>query len=197
MKVKDLIQSPLKIKKKNRVTIIDSDMPVYINGEKVEIELEELDEAVRQYDIEKLIANMGREMMFFVNNGLKGPSDFQSGLCYEFALGLYNFLKGKGERPELVFLVGNMKKAEAKWYKTEEFDPSTEHPFHTVVKIRKHYYDINGRLGTKRQIVAGWPSFRRKKLVITDVQSVKKYIKKPKIVKELKDLFDNNYKGLI
>ncbi len=195
MKVKDLIQTPLKIKKKNRVTVVDSDMPVYINGEKIEIE--ELDEAVRQYDIEKLIGNMGRETMFFVNNGLKGPSVFESGLCYEFALGLYNFLKSKGEKPELVFLVGNMKKAEAQWYKTEDFDPSTEHPFHTVVKIRKHYYDINGRLGTKRQIVSMWPKFRRKKLVITDTKSVKKYIKKTKVVKELEKLFSDNYNTLI
>ena len=86
----------------------------------------------------------------------------------------YNFLKSKGDQPELIFLVGNMKKAEAAWYDTTEFDPTQEHPFHTIVKVRKFYYDINGKLGTKREISAMWTKFRNKKLVSVSVEDVKK-----------------------
>jgi len=157
------------------------------------MKLEQLNESIKQYEIDELVSRVRNNTMFYVENGLRGPSAFETGLCYEFALGLYNFLKSVGDKPELIFLVGNMKKAEAKWFETEDFDPSTEHAFHTIVKVRKHYYDINGRLGNKRDIVAMWSKFRRKKLVTTTPQEVKKYIKKNNIVKHLEIILTNNH----
>lgn len=200
MKVKDLIQTPLKIRKKNKHTVVDTEMPVYINGEKIEpaevTEWEQLDEAVKQYDIDEMIGNLRNNHMFYAERGLRGPSTFEEGSCYEFALALYNFLKTKGEKPELVFLVGNMKKADAEWYDTTEFDPTQEHPFHTVVKVRKFYYDINGRLGNKRQIMAEWSKFRRKKMVGVEVRDVKKYVKKQSLVKDLEEMFEIHLEDL-
>jgi len=152
-----------------------------------------LNEAVKQYTIDEIIASIRNNTMFYIENGLRGYRTFESGLCYEFALGLYKFLKSNNEPAELIFLVGNMKKADAAWYDSDEFDPTTEHPFHTIVKVRKYYYDINGRLGTKREIVAIWNKFRRKQLVVTDVNGIKPYIKKPEIVKHLELLFKNAY----
>ncbi len=197
MKVKDLIKQPLKIRKKNGSTVVDSDMSVYINAEKIEVaEWEQLDEAVKQYDIDEMIGNLRNNHMFYAERGLRGASTFETGMCYEFALALYQFLKTKGENPELVFLVGNMKKADAEWYDTEEFDPTTEHPFHTVVKVRKYYYDINGRLGNKREILAMWSKFRRKKVVVVEPNEVKKYIKKPQMVKDLEEMFEIHLEDL-
>lgn len=157
--------------------------------------LVQLNEAVKQYDLEDLISAIRNNHMFYAENSLRGYSVFESGLCYEWALAFYNFLKTKGEQPELVFLIGNMKKAEAAWYDTTEFDPTTEHPFHTIVKVRKFYYDINGKLGNKREITAMWPKFRNKKLVSVEPSEVKKYVKKNQIVKDLEELFKINYDG--
>jgi len=153
-------------------------------------------ESIRQYDIDQLIHQFRNNTMFYVERGLRGASVFESGMCYEFALSLYNFLKENGEKPQLVFLVGNMKKAEAQWYATEDFDPTTEHPFHTIVKVRKYYYDINGRLGNKREILAKWYKFRRKKLVEVEYNDVNKYAKNKNIIKDIVDIFNINYKDL-
>ena len=196
MKLKDLIQTPLKIRKK-KSTVIDSDMPVFINGTKVDIaELEPLDEAMKQYDIDTMIHNLRNNQMFYLERGLRGPLTFDEGSCYEFALALYNYLRSKGERPQLVFLVGNMKKADAQWYDTTEFDPTQEHPFHIVVKVRKYYYDINGRLGNKREILAMWSKFRRKKMVDVEPKDVKKYIQKKSLVTDLEEIFEIYYEDL-
>lgn len=131
--------------------------------------------------------------MFFISHNLRGPSAFEGGLCYEFALGLNNFLKSVGEKPELVFLIGNMKKEDAKWSKTDDFDPSTEHPFHTIVKVRKYYYDINGRLGNKREIKAMWSKFRNKKLVTVEPHEVKKYVKHSAVMNDLEAALKATY----
>ena len=87
-----------------------------------------------------------------------------------------------------------MLKDEAQW---RGVDNKWNHPFHTIVKVRKYYYDINGRLGTKREIVARWPNFRNKKVIEVSEQDVKKYIKYPEMVKELEEIFDRNYKGML
>lgn len=151
-------------------------------------------EAIKQYDIDELITRIRNNQYLYTEQGLRGPSTFESGKCYEFALALYNFLKSKGDQPELIFLVGNMKKAEASWYDTTEFDPTKEHPFHTIVKVRKFYYDINGKLGTKREIAAMWTKFRNKKLVGVSVEDVKKYITDSGLVDTLEKTFEANYK---
>ncbi len=151
-------------------------------------------EAVKQYDIDELITRIRNNQYLYTEQGLRGPSTFESGKCYEFALALYNFLKSKGDQPELIFLIGNMKKTEAAWYDTTEFDPTKEHPFHTIVKVRKFYYDINGKLGNKRDISAMWSKFRKKKMVVITVDDIKKYITDLGLVDTLEKTFEANYK---
>lgn len=146
------------------------------------MKLQDLNESIKQFEIDDTIASLRMNHYFFAQNGLRGISEFETGKCFEFALGLYNFLKSKGEQPELIFLVGNMKKAEAAWYDTTEFDPTKEHPFHCIIQVRKFYYDINGKLGNKREITAMWPKFRNKKLIPTSVSDVVGYIKDKKLV---------------
>ena len=138
--------------------------------------------AIKQFVIDDTVASLRCNHDFFVQNGLRGPSEFETGKCFEFALSLFNFLKTKGEHPELMFLVGSMKKAEAAWYDTSVFDPTKEHPFHCIVKVRKFYYDINGKLGNKREITAMWYKFRNKKLIPASVSDVESFVKDKKLV---------------
>lgn len=145
------------------------------------MKLEDLNESIKQFEIDDTILGLRMNHYFFAQNGLRGQSEFENGKCFEFALGLYNFLKEKGENPEMMFLVGNMKKSEAAWYDTTEFDPTKEHPFHCIVKVRKFYYDINGKLGNKREIAGMWPKFRNKKLIPTTVAEVAGYAKDRKL----------------
>ena len=145
------------------------------------MKLQELNESIKQFEIDDALLSLRSNHYFFVQNGLRGASEFENGKCFEFAVGLYNFLKSVGEQPELIFLVGNMKKSEAAWYDTTEFDPTQEHPFHTIVKVRKFYYDANGKLGNKREIATMWPKFRNKKLVPTTLTDVMGYVKDKKI----------------
>jgi hypothetical protein len=153
------------------------------------MKLTQLNEAIKQYTIDDTIASLRSNHYFFVQNGLRGSSEFENGKCFEFAMALYNYLKTKGEQPELIFLVGNMKKSEAAWYDTTEFDPTQEHPFHTIVQVRKFYYDINGKLGNKREIATMWPKFRNKKMVVATVDEVKSYVKDNKLVDSIISTF--------
>lgn len=152
----------------------------------------QLNESIKQYDLDNLLLSIRNNHYFYAENNLRGPSSFEDGYCYEFALAFYNFLKSQGESPELIFLVGNMKKADAEWYDTTDFDPTTEHPFHTIVKVRKFYYDINGKLGNKREILARWYKFRRKKLLPIEPNVLNPYIKNHQLVKTLENLFKIN-----
>lgn len=154
------------------------------------MKLQQLNEAIKQFVIEDTILSMLNNHYFYAQHGLRGRSEFENGKCFEFAIGLYNFLKSKGEDPELIFLVGNMKKSEAAWYDTTEFDPTQEHPFHTIVKLRKFYYDVNGKLGNKREIASRWYKFRNKKLIPTTVADVMGYVKD----KELADAVEQALK---
>lgn len=149
--------------------------------------------SIKQYEIDEMISKLRNDYTFYTGRGLRGSSIFEGGFCFEFALALYKYLKTKGEKPELVFLVGNMKKSDAAWYNTTEFDPTKEHPFHTVVKVRKFYYDINGRLGNKREILSMWYKFRKKKMVVTDFKEVEKYVNEQSLLKDLEELFKNHY----
>lgn len=149
------------------------------------MKLEQLNEAIKQFIIDDAIASLRSNHYFFVQNGLRGASEFTNGKCFEFAIALYNYLKSKGEQPQLIYLMGNMKKSEARWYDTTEFDPTQEHPFHTIVQVRKFYYDINGKLGNKRDIATGWPKFRNKQLVPTTYEDVMQYVKDKKIIEDI------------
>jgi len=136
--------------------------------------LNQLNENIKQYDINNLIQQLRRDYYFFIKNGLRGPEVFESGKCFEFSLGLYNHLIKRGETPEIIFLIGNMKKSEAVWDENKDvFDPTEQHPFHTIIKVRKFYYDINGKLGNKRDITAMWHKFRNKVLLkVTPDQTI-------------------------
>lgn len=142
-------------------------------------------EGIKQYQIDETIRRLRSDGRFFLDNGLRGPSVFENGLCYEFALALYNYLKSIGEDSEILFLMGSMKKTEAQWYyspETDEFDPRTDHPFHTLIQVRKFYYDINGKLGDKRNIASMWYKFRNKRLVKTTPEELKSFIKHHELV---------------
>jgi hypothetical protein len=157
-----------------------------------------LEASMKQYNIEQIISDLNRNSMFFIERGMRGPSAFESGKCYEFALALHTYLESIGEKSEIIFLVGNFKKSQVKWYfdGTEDFDPTMEHPFHTIVKVRKFYYDANGRLGNKRDITSNWPKFRNKRLVTATVDDIKQYIKDHQLVTDLITEFKKNHDKL-
>jgi hypothetical protein len=157
--------------------------------------LNQLNESIKQYNINNLIRTLRNDHYFFINNGLHGYTVFESGKCFEFAMGLYNHLKSIGENPNLIFLVGNMKKSEAQYHDVDEYDPSQEHVFHTIVQVRKFYYDINGKLGNKRDISAMWDKFRNKKLIQTTPEQLTQYITDKKLIEALENQFKSYFEN--
>lgn len=158
------------------------------------MKLEQLNESIKQMDFDDTIHQFRNYFaMYRTELGLTSYRDFENGYCYDFAMGLYNFLKNQKEQPELIFITGNMLKNRAVIF---DVDPKEVQPFHTVVKLRKHYYDINGRLGNKREIVSRWSYFRNKKMIPVSYDDVKKYSKDQNIVKKVEEIFSTNYKGL-
>lgn len=153
-------------------------------------------EILSQKNIERVIADFRNNSNFYKENNLRGPSVFENGLCYEFAIALHNYLNSIGEKNDILFLMGSMKKNEAKWYGFEEgeFNPTTDHPFHTIIKIRKFYYDINGRLGAKRDIYSMWSKFRGKRLVHATKKELLPYIKNKEIVFKIEKLLKESEK---
>ena len=123
---------------------------------------------------------------FYKETKLRGPSVFMNGYCYEYAYAMYEVLKEKGIKSEVVFVRGNMKK---QYILKEDIGI---HNLHAIIKVKRSYYDINGRLGSKRDILSAWYKFENKNLISSSIEELATYIVDRDLIKTIKQHLKEN-----
>jgi len=136
-------------------------------------------------DLDGLITEFRSDIDFFRDNNLKGPSVFLDGFCYEFAKALFLFLKERKQNSEIIFLQGRMIKYHSMSFEDDIFNPKELHYFHTIIKFKGSYFDSQGKLGSKRDILSDWYKFRIKSFEKSNLDSLNSYIQNEELVKRI------------
>lgn len=154
-----------------------------------------LNESLKQVEVDAVIETFRSYFpMYRTELGVDRIVEFENGSCFEFVAALKKVMESAGENPEIYFVTGTMIKKYRPWFDSEdsEIDLSQNIPVHAFLKLRKFYYDVNGRMGNVRDIKSRWSYYRNKNIVKVGQVELDKYIKKPEMVKTLIGIFRAN-----